>query len=343
MYSYRKRNVIISLLLIVFTMLLFVGNIFLGSVNIPFNEVLNVLSGGEVARNSWQSIILNSRLPMALTSVFAGAALSLSGLLMQTLFRNPLAGPSVLGVTSGASLGVALVILLAGGVLSQYLVLSNISVILAALIGAGGVIFLLLFIAGRIGNHIVLLIIGLMIGYAVSSLVSVLQFFSADHALHAYVIWGMGSFSKVGWQNMIWFGALIVLGIAAVIMLIKPLNLILLGDNYAHNMGLNMRRNRVVIISVSGMLAALVTAYCGPVAFLGVAVPHIARNLYRSNDHRVIVPGVIFSGAAFALLINLLSRLPGASGALPVNALSSLIGAPIVVWVILRNRRKEML
>lgn len=341
MRSDKKRNIFISLILIVVTLFLFLGNIFLGSVNIPFNDVLNIL-GGEVAKTSWHSIILNSRLPMALTAVLAGAALSLSGLLMQTLFRNPLAGPSVLGVTSGASLGVALVILLAGGALSQYLMLSNISVILAALIGAGGVIFLLLLIAGRIGNHIILLIIGLMIGYAVSSLVSVLQFFSADHALHAYVIWGMGSFSKVGWQNMIWFGSLVLLAVFATILLIKPLNLILLGDNYAHNMGLNMRRNRVVIISVSGMLAALVTAYCGPVAFLGVAVPHIARNLYRSNDHKVIVPGVILSGASFALFVNLLSRLPGASGALPVNALSSLIGAPIVVWVILRNRRKEM-
>ncbi len=337
----RNRNILITTLLLFMGLLLFVVNIFLGSVSIPVSEVLGALFGEELSRTSWNTIIMDSRLPMALTAFLAGSALSVSGLLMQTMFRNPLAGPSVLGVTSGASLGVALVILLAGGALSQYLFISNLSIILAAFLGAGIVILALVFISARVGNNIIILIIGLMIGYAVSSVVSVLQFFSADHDLHAYVIWGMGSFSQVGWQNMMWFLVIIVIGLISSVLLIKPLNIMLLGDNYAHNLGLNMKHARIIVISVAGVLAAVVTAFCGPVAFLGIAVPHIARNLYNSNDHKVLVPGAILAGGAFALLCNLISRLPGAMGALPVNAISSLIGAPIVVWVIFRNRIRE--
>ncbi|NCD42349.1 MAG: iron ABC transporter permease [Bacteroidia bacterium] len=337
----RNRTVGITLLLLFAGIVLFFANILLGSVPISASAVFRIVFASGVTNASWTTIILDSRLPMALTALLAGSALAVSGLLMQTMFRNPLAGPSVLGVTSGAGLGVALVVLLTGGVLSRYFFFANLSIILAAFVGAGTVIFLLIFLAGRVGNNVILLIIGLMIGYASSSLVSILQYFSTDQNLHAFVIWGMGSFAQVGWREMYYFALVILLALTAAILLIKPLNLMLLGENYAHNLGLNMRVNRLIVISVSGVLAALVTAFCGPVAFVGIAVPHIVRNLYHSNDHRKILPGVILCGASFTLLCNLIARMPGVQGALPVNAISSLIGAPIVIWVILRNRERS--
>jgi len=338
----QYRNILLFTGIFLAGILLFFLNVLLGSVSIPAGDVFNIFFGGDVEKASWATIIMDSRLPMALTAVLAGSALSISGLLMQTLFRNPLAGPSVLGVSSGASLGVAMVTLLAGGVLSEMLLINNVSIIIAAFAGAGGVIFVLLFLAPRVGNNIVLLIIGLMIGYAVSSIVNVLQFFSSDHDLQAYILWGLGSFSKVGWQNMVYFSGIVIAGLVAAILLMKPLNMILLGNNYAFNLGLNMRKARLLVISVAGILAAIVTAFCGPIAFIGIAVPHIVRNLFKSNNHRVIVPAVILCGGVFALMVSLLSRLPGSMGALPVNAISSLIGAPIVVWVIFRNRNREV-
>lgn len=337
----KKRTFWVFTGLILLTLVLFTISIFVGSVNIPIAGVFDILSGQEGARFSWENIIMNSRLPMTITALLAGSSLAVSGLLMQTMFRNPLAGPSVLGVSSGASLGVAVVILLAGGFLGQYAFFGNLSIIMAALLGAGGVILLLLFLASRVGNNVVLLIIGLMIGYAVSSMVNILQYFSVDEDLHAYVIWGMGSFSQVGWNNMRLFGATLLVTLISSVLLMKPLNMMLLGDNYARNLGLNMKRSRVVVISLAGIMAAVVTAFCGPIAFVGIAVPHIARNLFQSNDHKVILPGVILSGASFAVLCSIISRLPGVQGALPVNAISSLIGAPIVIWVIIRKRKRN--
>ena len=337
----KKRTFWVLIGLILLTLVLFTISIFVGSVNIPIAGVIDILSGHEGTGSSWGSIIMNSRLPMTITALFAGSSLAVSGLLMQTMFRNPLAGPSVLGVSSGASLGVAVVILLAGGLLGQYAFFGNLSIIMAALLGAGSVILLLLFLAARVGNNVVLLIIGLMIGYAVSSMVNILQYFSVDEDLHAYVIWGMGSFSQVGWNNMLLFGATLAIALASSVLLMKPLNMMLLGDNYARNLGLNMKRSRVVVISLAGIMAAVVTAFCGPIAFVGIAVPHIARNLFQSNDHKIILPGVILAGASFAVLCSIISRLPGVQGALPVNAISSLIGAPIVIWVIIRKRKRN--
>ncbi|PID93841.1 MAG: iron ABC transporter [Bacteroidetes bacterium] len=343
MIAINKKVFLISLLLFFGVLLLFVGNVLWGSVRIPITDIIAIIKGGG-GRDSWNTIVLDSRLPMALTAFLVGAALSVSGLLMQTLFRNPLAGPSVLGVTSGASLGVALVVLLTGGLLAQYdhLLISNLGVFLAALMGAGVVLLVLILLSASIGNNLVLLIVGLMMGYAISSLVSILQFFATDHDLQAYVIWGMGSFSHVGWQKMAWFLPVVVVGLLASLLLMKPLNGMLLGESYAQNLGLNVRRVRVLIIAVAGVLAAVVTAFCGPVAFVGIAVPHIVRNLYHSHDHRILIPGTILAGGAFALSCNLIARLPGMMGALPINAISSLLGAPVVVWVIFRNRFKEV-
>lgn len=321
---------------------LFVLSISLGSVRIPLGDVLTILVGGVPQKATWANIVLNFRLPKALTAVLAGAALASAGLQMQTLFRNPLAGPFVLGISSGASLGVALVVLGAGGsgltLLAGLGLLGELGVAVAASLGSALVLGIVLLAARRVGSTVTLLILGLMVGYATSALVSVLLYFSIAERIQAYVTWTFGSFGSVTWKQLRILGPAVLIGLAAAHLLGKPLNALLLGETYARSMGVNVQRARLWIIFSASLLAGVVTAFCGPIAFLGVAVPHLCRGLFNTADHRLLLPAVTFMGAALALVADLVAHLPGSQISLPLNAITALVGAPIVTWIILRQR-----
>ena len=344
--SYRWASPGISgifMLLLVALSVFFILNIMLGSVYIPATEVFSILFTHDTVNLLHQTIIINTRLPQAVTAVLAGSALGAAGLMMQTLFRNPLAGPSVLGVSSGASLGVAVMMLFInfpGGTFQVFKqVTGNISVIVAAFVGAFAVLFIIGLIAGRFKSSATLLIIGMMISYALTSITGVLQFYSLKEDLQAFVIWGLGSFANVGWDQIPFLAVFVAIGLLLFVAMTKPLNTLLLGENYALNLGTNIRTAKVLIIIATGLLTAAVTAFCGPIAFLGLAVPHLSRNLFKTSNHLTNVPGVIITGALLALICNLIARLPGFDGALPINAVTSLVGAPVVIWIILRQSK----
>jgi len=329
--------------LIIGVLVLFLLNLATGSVHIPFLSAGKILLGYNVEMPAWQNIILKSRLPQAITALIAGSSLAVSGLQMQTLFRNPLAGPAVLGISSGASLGVAVVLLvvssLTGTSLGEIGIMGDLGVTVAAFLGALGVLALIMLASRYTASNTVLLIIGIMIGYASSSLVGILKFYSTAADLKSYVIWGLGSFSNITLSQLPLF-TMVLIGILLIsFLLIKPMNLYMLGENYAQNLGANVKLIRLLMILFSGFLVAITTAYTGPIAFLGLAVPHIARNLFVSSDNRILLPGVILTGGAVALLCNFIARLPGFEGALPINTVTSIIGAPIVIWVIIKQRR----
>ena len=331
----------ITISILVFLLL----NLLLGSVAIPFRSVWNILTGGEGDPVAWQNIILKSRLPQALTALVAGAGLSISGLQMQTIFRNPLAGPSVLGISSGASLGVAFVVLLSGqlgGVaLSRLGFIGEVALSIAAIVGALSVMGLIVLASRKVAGSVTLLIIGVMIGYIANAVIGVLKFFSVEEDIKAYVIWGLGSFARVSGNQMMLFVTIMAVIIPLSFLLIKPLNLLMLGDGYARNLGLNINRARVWGITCAGVLTAIVTAYCGPIIFLGLAVPHLCRAIFQTSDHRVLMPASMLVGASLALLCNLIARLPGFEGALPVNSVTALVGAPVVASVLFRKRKRR--
>jgi iron complex transport system permease protein len=330
-------------LLVAAIALLFMLNLALGSVDIPLRSVVRILTGQDGNSMIHENIILKSRLPQSLTAVMAGAGLAVSGLLMQTVFRNPLAGPSVLGISSGSSLGVAVVILLSGSLggvaLSRIGVMGEVTVTLAAVVGALCIMALIGYVSQRVRGNVTLLIFGVMVGYVANAVIGVLKFFSVEEDIRAYVIWGLGSFARVSGGQTYTFVVLMLLLLPVSLLLVKPLNLMLLGDAYAQNLGLNIRRARLQVITCSGILVAVVTAYCGPIAFLGLAVPHICRGLFRTSDHAVLIPSCILAGAALALACNLIARLPGFEGALPVNSVTALVGAPVVMWVLFKKHR----
>ncbi len=339
---YRNRlNIIILISIIIIGIVLFFLNLFVGSVSIPFNELIRLFTGEEVS-SSVETIVLDYRLPQAVTALLAGAALSVAGLLMQTLFRNPLADPSMLGISSGAGLGVAVTILLTGIIggeaLSSFGLWSNLGVSLAAFVGATLVLVIILTFSSRIKNMTTLIIIGLMISYLAGSLTDMMKYFSIKEDIHAFVIWGMGSFSAVGTSKLLFFSVSVIIGLFVSLFLSKTLNILILGDFYAENLGLNIRRSNLIIIMISGYLTAIVTAYCGPIAFLGLAIPHLSRFIFRTSDHKILIPAAMLIGVAISLLCNLIARMPGFEGNLPINAITALIGAPIVIWVILRKR-----
>ena len=321
-------------------------NLLLGSVSIPLRAICEMLLGSEEQPVVWQNILWKSRVPQALTALVAGAALSVSGLQMQTVFRNPLADPSVLGVSAGASLGVAFVVLLSGAVggvaLSRLGYLGEIALSVAAILGSLSVLALIVFISTKVKGNVTLLIIGVMIGYVANAIIGVLKFFSVEEDIRAYVIWGLGSFARVSGDQMLLFVTLMTLLIPLSFLLIKTMNLLLLGSNYARNLGLNIHRARLLVILSAGILVAIVTAYCGPIMFIGLAVPHLARTLFRSSDHRVLMPATVLIGATLALACNLIARMPGFEGALPLNSVTALIGAPVVASVLFRKRKEEM-
>lgn len=324
----------------------FLLNLLLGSVSIPLRAICEMLLGSEEQPVVWQNILWKSRVPQALTALVAGAALSVSGLQMQTVFRNPLADPSVLGVSAGASLGVAFVVLLSGALggvaLSRLGYLGEIALSVAAILGSLSVLALIVFISTKVKGNVTLLIIGVMIGYVANAIIGVLKFFSVEEDIRAYVIWGLGSFARVSGDQMLLFVTLMALLIPLSFLLIKTMNLLLLGSNYARNLGLNIHRARLLVILSAGILVAIVTAYCGPIMFIGLAVPHLARTLFRSSDHRVLMPATVLIGATLALACNLIARMPGFEGALPLNSVTALIGAPVVASVLFRKRKEEM-
>ncbi len=340
-----KKQVILFSLFMVILVASFLLNLLLGTVHIPFDSICDILMGNPTDNIVWSNIILKSRLPQALTATMAGAALSVSGLLMQTVFRNPLADPSVLGVSAGASLGVAFVVLLSGTLghiaLSSLGYLGELTMSLAAIMGAMMVLMLIVFISAKVRGNVTLLIMGVMIGYVANAVIGVLKFFSVEEDIRAYVIWGLGSFARVSGDQVWIFLCLMMILLPFCFLLIKPLNLLLLGNAYARNLGLNIRRTRFFVILCAGVLVAVVTAYCGPIMFLGLAVPHLCRGIFCSSDHRVLLPATILVGAVLALLCSLIARLPGLEGALPVNSVTALIGAPVVTWILFRRRRED--
>ena len=325
---------------------LFLVNIAFGSVPIPLSEIVSILISGSSEHEAWTNIIEKIRLPRAFTAVLAGSALSIGGLQMQTLFRNPLAGPSVLGITAGASLGVAVVMLAAGTITSIFAVqqLSSLGswlIIGAASIGSSLVLFLILLISARIRDSVTLLIIGLMIGNMTIALVSIWQYFSRPEQIRDYLIWTFGSLGGVTVEQL-WILALVVLaGSAMAFILSKPLNGLLLGENYARSMGLSVGRARFWIILSTSLLAGGVTAFCGPIGFVGVAVPHLARSLLGTNDHRMLIPGTLLMGALLMLACDIVAQVPGSSTTLPISAVTSLVGSPVVIWVIVKRKNLQ--
>ena len=342
----RHSNTLWMLAIVTAIFVLIFLNLVLGSVSIPLQSVWHIIwnSGNEPI--TWQNIIWKSRLPQALTALVAGAGLSISGLQMQTVFRNPLAGPSVLGISSGASMGVAFVVLLCGSLggvaLSKLGFMGEIALSIAAVIGSLSVMALIVYVSQKVKGNVTLLIIGVMIGYVANAVIGVLKFFSVEEDIRAYVIWGLGSFARVSGNQMTLFVILMTILIPLSFLLIKTMNLMLLGDSYARNLGLNIKRARLLVITSAGVLTAIVTAYCGPIIFLGLAVPHLCRAIFQTSDHRILMPAVLFAGAALALICNLIARMPGFEGALPVNSVTALVGAPVVASVLFRKRKNEL-
>ncbi len=329
------------LALIFATVALFLVDISLGAVAIPFESILRILFLGESSHEPWHYIVLEFRLPKAITAILAGVGLSISGLQMQTLFRNPLAGPFVLGISSGASLGVALLIL-AGFSITQAMGFeifmgSGLQVI-AATLGASFVLLLVMLVSLRIRDSMTLLIVGLMFGSATGALVSVLQFFSNKDQLQEYLLWTFGSLGGLTWPEIIIFVPTILIGLALSVFFIKPLNALLLGEHYAQSMGVNLKNSRFWIIISTSILAGSITAFCGPIAFIGIAVPHLTRLLINTADHKILIPAVALCGAILMLFCDIIAQAPFSDSALPINIITSLIGAPIVIWVILRGK-----
>ena len=336
----KQKGVVSCVCLGLLIVILFALNLLIGSVSIPAKAVLQILLGDDSLKASWQFIVLESRLPQAITAMLCGGSLAVSGLMLQTAFRNPLAGPSIFGINSGAGLGVALVMLLMGGGLSvgSLQVSGFAAVLIAAFIGAMAVMALIFFFSTLVRNNVMLLIVGIMIGYITNSAISLLNFFATDEGVKSYMVWGMGSFGGVSMANMPVFAGVTLFGLLGALLLIKPLNALLLGDRYAENLGVNILRVRNWLLIVTGLLTAVTTAFCGPVAFIGLAVPHIARLLLTTDNHRVLLPATILCGADVALICNLICFLPGESGVIPLNAVTPLIGAPVIIYVIARKR-----
>lgn len=319
---------------------LFIANLFLGAIHIPAGDVLRVLLGDAAEKESWSYIVIQSRLPQAMTALLCGGSLAVSGLMLQTAFANPLAGPSILGISSGANLGVAIVMLASGGMITagETTISSVMSVLIGGFVGAMLIMSIILSLSTFIRSNLMLLITGIMIGYIASSAISLLNYFSTEEGVHSYMIWGMGNFAGVSLQQMPLFAIICLTGLAISVMLIKPLNALLMGNQYAENLGINIRLTRNLLLTATGLLTAVTTAFCGPISFLGLAVPHVARMILHTENHKVLLPATILCGSAAALLCNLLCTLPGEKGIIPLNVVTPLLGAPVIIYVILKQR-----
>ena len=335
-----KRNVCIILLLVASIIVLFAINLIVGSVRIPLADVCDILFDKFDGKESWKYIVMENRLPQALTAMLCGASLAVCGLMLQTAFRNPLAGPDVFGISSGAGLGVAIVMLFLGGSVSTTLftVSGFLAILTSAFIGAIVVTMIILFLSTMVKNSVLLLIVGLMVGYVSSSAVALLNFFASEEGVKSYMVWGMGNFGGVSMNHMLLFALLCLVGIIASIFLIKPLNIMLLGTQYAESLGINIRQIRNLLLVTVGLLTAVTTAFCGPISFIGLAIPHISRLLFRTDNHQILLPGTVLTGAVIALFCNLVCYLPGELGIIPLNAVTPFIGAPVIIYVIIKRR-----
>ena len=334
--SYRTPFLIIIILLIVVCFF----NISLGSVSIPFKDVFASIFNGEVSKDTWQSIVVDYRVPKAITAILVGSGLSISGLLMQTLFRNPLAGPFVLGISSGASLGVALLILgssLIGGI--SGLAFSNFGMAIAASLGAFLVLSAVLIAANKVRNTMSILIIGLMFGSITSAIISVLSYFSSAEQLQQFIFWGFGSLGNLSWNELKIFGLIFIIGISLLVFIIKPLNSLLLGENYAKSVGINIKFTRNITLIITSILTGVITAFSGPIAFVGLAVPHLTKLVFNTSNHKILIPAVAIVGAILMLVADTIAQLPTSEYTLPINAITSLFGAPIVIWLLVRKRK----
>jgi iron complex transport system permease protein len=344
-FKSTSTRTLVFLLLILGLVVAFLLDLALGSVSIPIQEVINILLGQEPEKATWANIILKFRLPKAVTAILAGAALGVSGLQMQTLFKNPLAGPFVLGISSGASLGVALVVLTASlttpTLLNDLGIITDFGLVIAASLGAASVLGLMLVVARRVQETMTLLILGLLFGYATSAIVSILLQFSSKERIQSYIMWTFGSFAGVTWKQLIVLIPVIVCSLLVAVLQSKSLNALLLGEAYARSLGLTVQKSRFSIISSASILAGGITAFCGPIAFLGVAIPHLCRSLFMSSDHRILIPGVMIMGGILALVADLFSQLAVSQMVLPLNAITALIGTPVVTWVILRRNSQK--
>ena len=340
------KNASVFVILFASIILLLVANLLIGTVRIPVTAVCRILLGDD-SNEIWTNIIFSSRLPQELTAIVAGAGLAVSGLQMQTVFRNPLAGPSVLGISNGSALGVAFVVLLSGRIggvaLSSLGYLGDAAISVAAIVGAMAVLMLILWVSHKVSGSVTLLIIGVMVGYMANAIIGVLKFLSPEEDVKAFVVWGLGSFSRVSGDEMVLFVVLMCILIPLSCLLVKPMNMLLLGDYYAANLGLNVRRARMMVIISSGVLVAIVTAYCGPIMFIGLAVPHLARAFFQTSDHLILLPATALCGSVLALICNLIARMPGFEGALPVNSVTALVGAPVIAMVLFSRRKNEAL
>ncbi len=336
-----KNNRLVIVFILVALALMFLVNVSLGSVYIPFEEIVNSILTGESEKDTWRYIVLNYRLPKAMTAVLVGSGLSLSGLLMQTLFRNPLAGPYVLGISSGASLGVALLLLgssVAGGSL---LMISNSHVMIsvAASLGAFGVLTAVMVVSRQLKNTMSILIVGLMFSSLSAAVISVLAYFSSAESLQRYTFWGFGSLGNLTWTELMVFGVLYLVALLLLLPSIKPLNSLLLGENYAKSIGIEMKRTRNLILLSTSLFTGVITAFSGPIAFIGLAAPHLTKLMLNTSDHRVVLPAAALFGALIMLISDTIAQMPGSEYTLPINAITTLFGAPIVIWLLLRKRR----
>ncbi|KLT71186.1 iron ABC transporter [Flavobacterium sp. ABG] len=319
---------------------MFLASISLGSVTIPLKEVYTSLTGGHASKSAWEYIIINYRLPKAITAVLVGTGLSISGLLMQTLFRNPLAGPYVLGLSSGASLGVAFVILGAGFLPSflSAIALSSYGIVLASTLGSTLVLLLVLVVSQKLRDTMAILIVGLMFGSFTTAIVSVLTYFSTAEQLQKFTFWSMGSLGNLSWSTIGIFSICVSIGLLLSASSIKPLNALLLGENYAKSVGLNFKKARLIIIFATSILAGSITAFAGPIAFIGLAVPHIAKLTFQTSNHTILFWSTLFFGATIMLFCDIVSEMPGFEVTLPINAITSIIGAPVVIWLLVRKK-----
>jgi len=337
---FQTRNTILFLILSLLLLLTLLLNISLGQVLIPVREVFKSIIGSTASKDTWEYIIINYRLPKAITAILVGIGLSISGLLMQTLFRNPLAGPYVLGLSSGSSLGVAFVIL-GAGILPAFLsevLLSSFGIIIASCLGSFTVLLLVMIISRKLRDTATILIVGLMFSSFASSIVSLLSYFSTAEQLQKFTFWSMGSLGNLTWPNIAILTISVVIGLLLSISSIKALDSLLLGENYAKSMGLNIQKSRYIIIVGTSILAGSITAFAGPIAFIGLAVPHLSKLMFQTSNHKILFCSTILIGAIIMLLCDTISQLPGFDFTLPINAITSIVGAPVVIWLLVRKK-----
>ena len=338
-----KRNLTMFLLALIL-FIAFLADLFFGSINIPISEIIKTIFTGKSSTPEWSVIIFDFRLPKALAAIFAGIALSVSGLQMQTIFRNPLAGPDVLGISSGSSLGVALVVLgMSSFFANQFATfLGNWAIVLAACIGAGATLTLILIVSSKVRDIMTILIIGIMIGAAISSVVSILQYFGSESMLKSFVVWTLGSLSHISNIQLLILGPCVFIGLFLSLLSIKRLDALLLGEKYAISMGLNVKQTRIIVFISTSILAGCTTAFCGPIAFIGIAVPHLSRVLFKTSKHGILIISSILIGSITLLICDIISQLPGSNLTIPINSVTALIGIPLVIWIIIRNKKQGL-